>query len=101
MLEEGIPITMKVDTGAEISTLPETVYRNKNATFQLKSAQLKIKAYDGRFIQSEREIEDNVSFKDLVSVVVKSQNNALWVEIFLNHQIYTFEINKLNSKIMI
>ena len=58
---QGVNITMEVDTGAELSTIPVSLYTEKLSQFPLQPSTVSLRQYDGTALPTKGEIEVTVS----------------------------------------
>lgn len=102
---EGEMVEMEVDTGAGLSCMPESLYKQKFAGIQLKPTAIRLKTYNGQIInpsgQIEVKIEINKQVKVCTILVVEQGCRLLLgrdlIDMF-NLQIgHNIEINKIDT----
>ena len=63
---EGRPLKMELDTGAAVSLMPYSVYRNQYKDLLLKNTQIKLKTYTGERISPRGHCEEGEDLRSIV-----------------------------------
>jgi len=58
---QGVNVTMEIDTGAELSTIPVALYAEKLSHLPLQPSTVSLRQYDGSALPTKGEIEVTVS----------------------------------------
>ena len=112
---QGVNVTMEIDTGAELSTIPVALYAEKLSHLPLQPSTVSLRQYDGSALPTKGEIEVTVSQDGQevqgTFVIVGNADSQLpllgrdwlyklrldWPKLFSYHGVYSMEATTLQD----